>query len=102
MQRLLIRTLTVVVLILTAGVIGSGWFPGVDTPWITLAAAEEQIDINSATVDELKTLTGIGDAYAKKIIDNRPYKRKDDLAQRKIVPQATYEKVKERIIARQE
>ena len=59
------------------------------------------IDINTAPVSELETLSGIGEAYSKKIVDNRPYKRKDELVQKKIVPQATYDKIKDQIIAKQ-
>src|SRR2546425_12511945 len=57
------------------------------------------IDINSASADELKSLSGIGDAYSKKINEGRPYKRKDELAKKKIIPQATYDKIKDQIIA---
>jgi len=59
------------------------------------------LDLNSASTDELKTLPGIGDAYAKKIVENRPYKRKDELVHKKIIPESTYEKIKGDIIAKQ-
>lgn len=67
----------------------------------TATPASEKLDINSATKDQLQALPGIGDAYSQKIIDNRPYHTKRDLVTKKVIPQATYEKIKEMIIAHQ-
>ena len=67
----------------------------------SIVYAAELIDLNTATTDQLRFLPGIGDAYSEKIIKGRPYSRKDELVQKKIIPQTTYDKIKDRIVARQ-
>jgi DNA uptake protein ComE-like DNA-binding protein len=72
-------------------------------PGPVLAAAEKAdlLDINTATGDELKALPGIGDAHSEKIIKGRPYQRKDELVQKKIIPRATYEGITSKLVAKQ-
>ena len=64
-------------------------------------AKVELIDINTATKAELSSLPGIGDVYSQKIIDGRPYAKKDQLKSKKIIPGSTYDKIKDKIIAKQ-
>ena len=70
-------------------------------PPAAAATTGDPIDVNSATAAKLKTLPGIGDAYSAAIIKNRPYNGKDDIVAKAGVPQATYDNIKDKIIAKQ-
>lgn len=65
------------------------------------AAPAQQIDINAASLSELVSIPGIGDAYANKIMTGRPYKSKAQLKSRHILPDAVYEKTKDYMVAKQ-
>ena len=70
-------------------------------PVLVAQAKTELIDINHAKAEELMKLKGIGEARAAAIIKGRPYARKDELAQKKIVPESVYNDIKDKIIAKQ-
>jgi len=89
----LIRTVIAALLCLT--VIGCSPIGQADTS----NASTKLLDINSASADQLETLPGIGDAYSREIIANRPYNRTDELVEKKVVPQASYDVIKDLIVA---
>jgi competence protein ComEA len=77
------------------------FLPAVTVPSAAYAAEKtDLLDINTATAEQLNTLPGINEAYTEKIIKGRPYARKDELVQKKILPRATYEGIKYKIVAK--
>ena len=97
-RNLAVSLLALMFAVPLTGIVASAQEPGSKPEAM---AAADRLDINSASQDQLKALPGIGDAYSQKIVDGRPYRTKLDLVQKKIIPQATYEKIKNQIIAKQ-
>jgi DNA uptake protein ComE-like DNA-binding protein len=102
--RKLLSLALMIILIVSGPAFGQDRKASPKSPSRNAAPAKPQatlVDLNSASKKELMALPGIAEAYAQKIIDGRPYAQKDQLVSRKIVPQATYDKIKDQVIARQ-
>ena len=100
MRNPTLRILTLLA-ILFAPALAPAQKTGADAAAAAKAKAAELVDLNSATLDQLKALPGIGDAYGQKIIDNRPYANKLQLVSKKVVPAGVFAKFKELVIAKQ-
>lgn len=75
--------------------------PAASTTTAPSSAQGTLIDINSASSEQLQTLSGIGPARAEAIVKGRPYRGKDELHRKSIIPEGVYESIKDKIIARQ-
>ena len=102
-QKFAISLLVLFVSLCLAG--GTAFAQGKDAgqmaPPPAASSKTQLVDINSASKEELMALPGVGEAYSQKIIDNRPYRGKNDLVRKNVIPQATYDKISDKITAKQ-
>ena len=105
-KALLVRVLAVIVTVMFVATAGWAADPKAaaktsPVPDKKVEKAVELIDLNTATKEQLMTLTGVGEATAQQIIKNRPYAKKDQLKSKKILTDQGYDKIKDKIIAKQ-
>jgi len=100
-HRIAVLLSTILLLIASSGLAQTSKATGGKADTQKAAKKADLVDINSASKQELMALPGIGDAYAQKIIEGRPYRAKNQLVQKKIIPQATYDKISDKIVAKQ-
>ena len=105
-KALLVRVLAVIVTVMFVATASWAADPkaaakAVPAPEKKVEKAAEPIDLNTATKEQLMTLTGIGEVTAQQIIKNRPYAKKDQLKSKKILTDQGYDKIKDKIIAKQ-
>jgi competence protein ComEA len=105
-KALLVRVLAVLVVMMFVATAGWAADPkaaakATPAPEKKMEKAAEPIDLNTATKEQLMTLTGVGEVTAQQIIKNRPYAKKDQLKAKKILTDQAYDKIKDKIIAKQ-
>ena len=105
-KALLVKVLAVLVVMMFVATAGWAADPkatakAIPAPEKKMEKAAELIDLNTATKEQLMTLTGVGETTAQQIIKNRPYAKKDQLKSKKILTEQAYDKIKDKIIAKQ-